>query len=225
MVRFFDKWRIELMRRTLMVYVVIFVLWGLYRLLFRFPVLVEELFFKPLIFLPSLFSVLVGEGKKLGQFLRVFGFRKKGLSISIYYGLTLGAVYVLAALLGRLVFSRDIMVHRFAIDTPRLLGVFTLSLITALWEQIVFSGFILLRFMRVLRDEWKSAFLTSLLFTFLHLPILWLEVGNQLSFVIVQLLLLSLVGFGNAVLMLRTRNILAPILSHAFWALALGIFT
>lgn len=216
--------KIEMLRRTLMVYMVIFILWGLYRLLFRFPVFIEEVLFKPLVFLPPLFSVLVGEGRGVRQSLRAFGFSKTGFSLAIYYGLTLGVVYMLAARLGKLVFSREMVVHGFSVDSSRLLTVFTLSLITAFWEQIVFSGFMLLRFMRVLRDEWGSAFLVSLLFTLLHLPILLLEASVQLPFILIQLLLFFLVGFGNAVLMLRTRNIIAPVLSHTFWALAVGLF-
>jgi membrane protease YdiL (CAAX protease family) len=212
------------LRRTLMVYVVIFILWGLYRLLFRFPVFIEELVFKPLVFLPPLFSVLVGEGRGWRQSWRAFGFRKKGLTLSIYYGLTLGIVYVLAARLGNLIFSKEMILYGFSVGSWRLLTVFTLSLATAFWEQIVFSGFMLLRFMRILKDEWGSAFLTSFLFTLLHLPILLLEVKPELPFILIQMLLFFLVGFGNAVLMLRTRNIVAPVLSHTFWALAVGLF-
>jgi membrane protease YdiL (CAAX protease family) len=219
-----EEHKIFILRRTLMVYVVIFVLWGLYRLLFRFPAFVEELFFKPLVFLPALFSVLLGEGKGWRGLLRAFGFRKGGITLSIYYGLTLGAVYVLAASLGNLVFSREMVIPGFSIEPWRLFSLSGLSLVTAFWEQIVFSGFILLRFMRVFEDEWSSVGLTSLLFTLLHLPILWLDADARLVFIIIQLLLFFLVGFGNAVLMLRTRNILAPILSHTFWALAVGLF-
>ena len=216
--------RIEILRRTLMVYVVIFILWGLYRLLFRFPVFIEELLFKPLIFLPPVFSVLAGEGKRWREVLRAFGFRKTGFSLSLYYGLTLGAVYILAVRLGILVFSGGTFVSGFSVAPLRLLSVFTLSFITAFWEQIVFSGFMLLRFMHVLKDEWGSIGLASLLFTLLHLPILLVESNTQLLFVVIQLVLFFLVGFGNAVLMLRTRNIFAPILSHTFWAMAAGLF-
>lgn len=216
--------KILVLRRTLMVYVVIFILWGLYRLLFRFPLVIEELFLKPLVFMPALISALLGEGKRRRGILRAFGFRRKRLSLSVYYGLTLGVVYVLAAGLGKLVFSKEIVVGGFSGEPWRLLNLFILSLATAFWEQTVFSGFMLLRFMQVFRDEWTSVGLVSFLFMLLHLPILWLDAGKQPIFILVQLLLFFLVGFGNAVLMLRTRNILAPILSHIFWAMAVGLF-
>ena len=215
---------IVLLRRALMVYAVIFILWGLYRLLFRFPVFIEELVFKPIIFLLPVFSVLAGEGKSWRSFAKSFGLNKQGISLSIYYGLTLGVVYIMAVRLGGYVFSQQPTDHQFSISTAGFMNLVLLSLVTASWEQLVFSGFLLLRFMRALNDEWASASLSALLFTLLHLPILVFETPAPFVLTAIQLLLFFLVGFGNAVLMLRTRNILAPILSHTFWAMAVGLF-
>lgn len=206
-----------------MVYVVIFVLWGLYRLLFRFPVYIEELLFKPLVFFPPVFSILTGEDRR-GRLFGSFGFQKEGLALAIYYGLTLGVVYLLAVRLGNLVFSPGTFDLGFSLPPLRLLGTLGISLVTAFWEQLVFSGFILLRLRAAFADEWLSVGGTASLFMFLHLPILVTESGGSFLVVAIQLLLFFLVGFGNAVLMLRTRNILAPILSHTFWSMALTLF-
>lgn len=208
-----------------MVYAVIFVLWGLYRLLFRFPVLVEELVFKPLVFLPPVMSVLAGEDGRSGLTPGKLGFRREGLFLSIYYGLTLGVVYILAVRLGRVIFSGKSLFYAPSISHGSFFNLFLLSFFTAFWEQIVFSGFMLGRLVAVFQDEWSSAGLTALLFTGLHLPILLVDSGSGPLFVVVQLLLFFLVGFGNAVLMLRTENILAPVLSHTFWAVAVGLFS
>lgn len=214
--------RIGILRRTLMVYVVIFVLWGLYRLLFRFPVFIEELLFKPFVFLPPILSVLAGEGR--GKVWRSFGFSRAGLALAIYYGLTLGVVYLLAVRLGSLIFSGQTPVWNLLVSPGEFLEMMLISLFTAGWEQILFSGFLLLRFTDAIGDEWASASLVALLFTLLHLPILFLESGGTYLVMVIELALFFLVGFGNAVLMLRTRNILAPILSHSFWGIAVGLF-
>lgn len=216
---------IELLRRTLMVYVVIFILWGLYRLLFRFPIGIEELLFKPLVFLPPVLSVLVGEGMNVHQALSVFGLRRRGLALSIYYGLTLGVVFFLAVRLGGFVSVRAPFRFGVPVAASGVLSISLISLATAIWEQIVFSGFMLSRFQQVTHDEWGSATFTAVLFTLLHLPILLLESSVSFVSVAIELLLFFLVGFGNSVLMLRTRNIVAPVLSHTFWAMAVGLFS
>lgn len=211
------------LRRTLMVYVVIFVLWGLYRLLLRFPIVVEEVVFKPIIFLLPVLSMLEREDKKGREVFKVLGFRRSGIFTSLYYGLVLGLFFALTVRLRSFVFFQDVGLGSFSVSFSSLLNVLPVSLATALWEQMLFSGFFLLRFQRIFSNEWQSVGFTSFLFVFLHLPILLLQSEFDMIIIIIQLLLLFLVSFGNAVLMLRTRNILAPILSHSFWALALGL--
>lgn len=215
---------IEILRRTIMVYAVIFVLWGLYRLLFRFPAFIEEFFLKPLVFLPPVFSVLGSEGKQGKALWKALGFSRLGLSAALYFGLTLGVVYMLAVRLGGFVSAGRQVVSGLSVSGFDFVNIFSLSLLTAFWEQIVFSGFVLLRLRRVFGSEWSSVSLTAILYTLLHLPVLWLESEFGFHFILIELILFFFVGFGNSVLMLRTRNIIAPILSHTFWAMALSLF-
>ncbi len=112
----------------------------------------------------------------------------------------------------------------FSVMPFHLVGLLGLSLATATWEQMVFSGFILSRLYLAFHNEWGSVGLTAFLYTLLHLPILWLESHANTSFVMIQLILFFFVGMGNAILMLRTRNLVAPILSHTAWAVAVGLF-
>jgi len=213
---------IEILQKTLSVYAVIFVLWGLYRLLFRFPTVIEELIFKPLVFLPPVLSVLSGEGKRGRMLVAAFGFRRAGLAFSIYFGLTLGIVYLLAVRLASFVPSGERLVY--SVMPFSLMGLLGISLVTAIWEQMVFSGFFLSRLYLVWQNEWLSVGMTAFMYTLLHLPILWLESHATTSFVVIQLILFFFVGMGNAILMLRTRNLVAPIISHTAWAVAVGLF-
>src|SRR4030043_2071651 len=93
------------LRRTFYVYAVIFILWGLYRLLLRLPLFLEEVFIKPLVLLPPVLSVLEQERHHRESILALFLFRRKNLLLSLYFGLTLGVSYFLAVGLGSLVFS------------------------------------------------------------------------------------------------------------------------
>lgn len=208
-----------------MVYVVIFILWGLYRLLLRFPIVIEELFFKPIIFLPPALSMLEKEKQEGIGIAEDFGFRKSRLMFAIYFGVTLGITYFLViSMAGLVIFGWKVMTFADLTQT-KLTSILLVAAATAVWEQLIFSGFMLLRFQRALNDEWKSASLTALLFSLLHFPVMWLDPRNSIPLLAIQLMLFFLVGFGNSVLMLRTRNVVAPILSHAFLATALQILS
>lgn len=215
--------KINELRKALMVYVVVFTMWGLYRLLFRFPLELEEIVFKPLVFLPLVLSVLLGEGKRGMVLVKALGFNRKELLISVYFGLTFGVVFLLAVRLGSFVFS-GYETTDFGFLFIRFFQLAFLSFVTAVWEQVLFSGFLLRRVFKAFRDEWSSVSLVAFLFVMLHVPALLLEPEILPVFASVELALLFFVGFGNAVLMLRTKNILAPILAHSLWAVAIGMF-
>jgi membrane protease YdiL (CAAX protease family) len=215
--------KIKILRKIFSVYAVIFVVWGVYRLLLRFPLSIEEVLIKPTIFLLPVFFVFRQEGKKFRDALSSLGYRRDNIFFTLYFGLTLGVVYVVASVLGSSVFSGVNVFENISYLEGQITPIILVSLATAVWEQTVFSGFVLQRLEKYLANEWLSVLLTALLFTLLHVPILWLDSTNQPLFIVIQLLLLTMIGFGNAVLMLRARNIFAPILSHTFWILSIQL--
>lgn len=161
----------------------------------------------------------------MSEIVKSLGYSRSNLLYSVYFGLTLGAVYVVAIFLGSAVISGIATFKELPLSGFEILLVVVVSLATGVWEQTVFSGFLLARFQKLFDNEWLSVSLTAFLFTLLHIPILWLDSSLKPFYIVIQLLLFTLIGFGNAVLMLRARNILAPILSHTFWALSFQIFT
>lgn len=212
--------KVALIRRNLMVYAVVFVLWGLYRLLIRFPIFLEEAVLKPLVFFPPALAMLEREKVKKTAVRKIFGWQKEGIPLAVYFGLTIGMTYFLiVAALGLLVSGWG-SINLSGIGQSQWLSLLLVALASAVWEQAFFNGFLLLRFEQALRNQWSSVGLTASLFALLHLPILLVDTQISQVWQAVELGLLWLVGCINAVLMLRTRNILGPILAYIFLALA-----
>lgn len=218
-----NKIEMGLMRRTLMVYVVIFVLWGLYRLLLRFPIIIEELFFKPIIFLLPALSMLERERREGEEVKEAFGFCRSRMILAVYFGLMIGLTYFLLVLMGSLLIEGWSSLDFSKITQARVMAMILVAAGTAVSEQVIFSGFFLQRFERVFKAEWKSAGMTTFLFLLLHFPVMFVNNRGSLTLISTETLLIILVGLGNSILMLRIRNVLAPILSYSFLVMALQV--
>src|SRR3989344_8052758 len=83
------------------VYTTILVVWGFYRLLFRLPEWVEELFLKPVVFLlPVWRRVIKDEPGSLRGRLESLGITNKNLGVATALGLALGVFYLFVGRVG-----------------------------------------------------------------------------------------------------------------------------
>lgn len=201
-------------------YVIIFVFWGLYRLVFRLPEEIEETLLKPMVFIGA---VLFVERPKrwLNFFCNVWG--KGDIGRAGLLGLLFGLGYVLFyGIASFLTFGSLSLGSELA--NSLWVSFVTIGLATAVWEEWVFAGYIYQRLAQAWRSVWPARLTTAVLFALVHAPILifWYKfTGNLLLF---QLTLLFVLGLGNTVLMGLSKNLLAPILSHALWGIAIYFF-
>ena len=201
-------------------YAVIFVFWGLYRIIFRLPEELEETFLKPLVFVGAVMFVERPAG--IGQyFLDVWGRGHwlKALAGGWFFGLGYVIFYALASLLAftKLEFSSELNSQTWM----SLVGIGTL---TAIWEEWTFSGYILKKLSAVSKSPWLPRLVTSFLFALIHLPILVFWYKFTGGVVLFQLVLLFILGVGNTILMGFSKNLLAPIISHILWGIAIFLF-
>lgn len=208
------------LHRAVKAYVLIFVLWGLYRLVFRLPEEVEETFLKPIVFLGAV--LLMERPKRIDQFfLDIWGHGPwlpalwSGLGFGALATLFFGISSILA--LGRLEFGSEI-------TSVTWFGVVGISLATAVWEEWTFSGYMLGAFTNIITNAWYARLAAASLFALVHLPILLFWYKFTLPITLFQLVLLLVLGVANSILMGRTRNLLAPILSHTIWGIAVLLF-
>ena len=104
------------------------------------------------------------------------------------------------------------------------LDVVGVGLVTAITEEVVFSGYLLQRIKSFVIGEWLAISLTGLAFGLLHMPIAMFVHGYDSGEMIGFLAVIILAAMGNYWVMMRTRNVIAPILSHWCWGVAIYIF-
>lgn len=195
------------------------VVWGFYRMIFKFPEEVEELFIKPVVWLIPVFYLLKKE--KLG--LKSLGITTENLFPAIYLALGLGVIFAIEGVIvnfvkhGGVDFSANIGQKAFIFA----LG---LSLVTAISEEITFRGYLFNRVWHALKNEWLANILTSVVWALVHLPIaiFWwkLSVTGTAGY----LILITIFGFGSAFIFARTKNIISSILLHVMWAWPIILF-
>lgn len=174
----------------------LFLIWGLFRFLFRLPAVVEELWFKPVLWLTPLFwwnvSLALGgvtfwRGKWLG---------------SLLWGMGAGAIYFLIIVLGG--------GQRPAFNLNGL-GV---ALATAITEEMVFSGFVAEYLRKIRGDRWQNLLTLALMTASMRLPILFFVYGASWREVAGVVLFAGASGVINAWIRLRTDNTAGSILAR-----------
>lgn len=195
------------------------IIWGLYRLLIKFPDEVEELVIKPIIWLLPIGYILKREKNNLAS----IGVTLQNLFPSVYFVLGLGAVFVIEAVIfnyvkhGGLDFGANLGSSPFLIS----LG---LSFATAFSEEITFRGYLFNRLWRLTNNEWLANGVSSLFWILIHLPVtifIW-----KLSFLqaAIYLFITGLFGMGSAFIFARTGNVFSSIVLHVLWEWPIILF-
>lgn len=193
--------------------------WALYRLLFKLPDEVEEIVIKPILWLVPIFYLNIKEKFPLSS----LGITFKGLFPSIYLSLGLGAIFVIEAVLtnffkyGHLNFAANI-------GSLPILSSLGLSFMTAFSEEIAFRGYIFGRLSLALSDEWVANVASSLIWTLVHVPIVFLVWKLTLVQGIIYLILTAIFGMGSAFIFGRTKNIFGSIFLHVMWEWPIILF-
>lgn len=194
-------------------YLIIFVLWGLYRLIFRLPEDIEEIVLKPILWLgPTFYIVFKIERKGLAS----LGYSAKHFGSDFLKGLIFGVSFIVVGLsLNYLRFGRlsTQSLPMKEIFLPSLL----LAFITAISEETVFRGYIMNRLSEMLKSPGAANFISSVGFSLVHLPISVFVYHYSLPQVFIFLVLIFLSSLGSGIAFSWTKTIWASILVHVFW--------
>ena len=218
-----DKKTITPTQKVLNLWAVILIIWSIYRTYFKLPEWFDEFIAKPAVFvLPVLFYIKSVEKKEILSSLFInknFKNFVKEFFISFGVGLTL----LLTALLS--VYLRFKKVDLFS-HFPEFnqFGLIVLTaLATGITEEILSRGFVLKRLYEESKNAYSSTFFASILFFFLHVPILFASNkinGNMLLVFMVTDLLLSMV---TGLIMIQRKSLTVPILIHAFYNIVVAL--
>ncbi|MEK7577734.1 MAG: CPBP family intramembrane glutamic endopeptidase [Patescibacteria group bacterium] len=200
----------------------IVIVWALYRYFFHLPEWADEFVFKPLVFaLPVLWYVRVREKRSFES----LGLTTKNIFTSIYIGLGFGLVFALEGIAANAIKYGKIQLLP---NTPfEELGIglmILLSLATAFSEELLSRGFVFTRIYEKTKNLPYAAFLSSIMFVFLHVPIL--VTGLKLHGVTLALFFVTdfVLAFANSLLLYNTRSLVAPILVHIFWNMTVALY-
>lgn len=190
----------------------------LYRLAVQLPVWFDEIVTKSVLF--GLPTVLFAMKYNLSS--AKLGFERIRFWLGAFNGLAVGGLFgFLAMAAGSL--KKGAVFVPYIFSTPRFWSEFSLAFATAWWESLFFYSFVLVALERRLKNEWSSAIGATLIFLLFHAPVLVLRVGAARS---VPLLgLLALFSFGQAIIFFRTRSLASCVISHAFWGMALLVYS
>ncbi|MBL7150788.1 CPBP family intramembrane metalloprotease [Candidatus Microgenomates bacterium] len=200
--------------QILILWGLIAILWGMYRYFFRFSEIVDELIFKPLIFLtPVLWFVKFKERKSWPS----LGLTKTHLRKSILIGLCLGLFFCLEGILTSWFKNKELIFNPKQLSIGGIFGAGFLSLITGFSEELLSRGFLMNRFWKLFDSEFLANFLSSVLFTFSHLPIAVLVLYYTERDLFSYSLLIFILSVADGFIFGRTKNISGSIISHALW--------
>lgn len=204
---------------ALKVYSIVFVVWGIYRLIFRLPEEMEETFLKPLIFVGI--AILMEKPKNwLKYFMEIWG--KGDWPMASGMGLLFGLGYVVFYGLSSLFSFGSLQPGELTGNT--ILSFILIGILTSIWEEWLFSGYILSHIKADVKGIWLPRLITAAMFAVIHVPVL--VVWHRLAFqaTVFQIAMLFVLGTGNAILMGRSKNLIAPVISHFGWGLAIFMF-
>ena len=184
-------------------YVYLLLIWGGFRYWIRLPEVIEELWFKPIIWLVPLFWWRMSLGKKLKLFNKKW-FLSGGLGVLVgilYFGLI-----------------RVLGIKGQGVLNLNLLGV---ALVTAIVEELTFSGFVLGLMDKFNKNKLANLVVVGLMVAVVHLPInvfVYSIAGMELVGVMIWLFSVAVI---NGWIRQKTGNVTGSIIAR--FALMLAV--
>lgn len=200
----------------------ILLFWSLYRYFLKFPEWVDELIFKPVIFvLPVIWFVSKFEKRKLFS----IGLTGKNFFTSLYVGLGFGLVFALEGLAANAIKYGKLQINPIeAIGQYGLVMLLFLSLATAFSEELLNRGFLFSRILEKTRSMPYASLISTVLFVLLHVPILVTTLKLQGLALVLFFVTDFVLGLANSLLFYNTGSLVAPILVHIFWNMTVALY-
>jgi len=183
------------MKRLWYYYIYLLVVWGSFRYFVRLPEVIEELWFKPVLWLVPLFWWNMALKEKIMMFGKKWG-------ETLVLGAVVGIFYYLILKFKTL--------NNFNFDI-NLIGI---ALATAVTEELAFSGFIAGYLEKIQKGKWTNLLIVGLMTSIIRLPIL-LFIYQASGMELVGVLLVALVsGMINAWIRVRSDNVVGSVLAR-----------
>jgi membrane protease YdiL (CAAX protease family) len=196
--------------------------WSLYRYFLKLPEWVDEFIAKPLVFVgPVLWYVIKKEKKRLES----LGLTTKNFFPSLYTGIGLGFLFAIEGIAANAIkYGKLNIVPIDALQQYGLVTLLVLSVATAFSEELLSRGFLFNRILEKKKSFLFAAFISTILFVLLHVPILVTSLKFQGMTLVLFFVTDFVLGFATSVLFYRFRSLVAPILVHVFWNMTVALY-
>lgn len=210
-------------QKALNLWAVILILWSVYRTYLKLPEWFDEFIAKPMVFVLPVFIYIKWVEKK--EILSSLYLNKnfKVFLKEFFISLGVGLILLLTALIAVYLRFKKVGLFGHFPGFNQLILIFITALATGITEEILSRGFVLKRLYEESKNAYSSTFFASILFFFLHVPILFASSkinGSMLLVFMVTDLLLSMV---TGLIMIQRKSLTVPILIHAFYNVVVAL--
>ena len=209
-------------QKALNLWAIVLIIWAVYRAKFKLPEWFDEFVAKPIVFILPVYYYIRKIEKK--SFFPAIDLKFNISPGDFLLSLVVGGIFVISALLANFIKFNKLVFFPHTFSLNNFLLMIALALATAISEEILSRGFVLKRLYEESKNIYTSSFFASILFFFLHVPILFTNLklsGNLLLMFLATDIVLSLV---NSFIFLERKNLVVPILIHAFYNLSIIFF-
>lgn len=210
-------------QKALNLWAVILILWSVYRTYLKLPEWFDEFIAKPLVFVLPVFIYIKWVEKKDILSSLYLNKNPKVFLKEFFISLGVGLILLLTALLSVYLRFKKVGLFGHFLGFNQLILIFITALATGITEEILSRGFVLKRLYEESKNAYSSTFFASILFFFLHVPILFASSkinGSMLLVFMVTDLLLSMV---TGLIMIQRKSLTVPILIHAFYNVVVAL--
>ncbi len=217
-----DGKRNFLLERTYTIWALVLIVWSFYRASFKFPEIVDELIFKPLVFLgPMLIYVL----KKEHRVLASIGLQTGKFFRDIYLGIGFGMLFAVEGLIANSVkYGQFTFAPLISVSGVNILIATLLAIVGAFCEELLVRGFLYTRLKENYHDEFKAMLVSTSMYFMLLIPGIFAVshlVGVPLLIFIMTNIIISM---ANTMIFNETKTLTVPVLLHAFWNMAVVLY-
>lgn len=213
--------KIPKIQQVLNLYGLILFLWSIYRWKLGFPTWFDEFIAKPIVFVLPVYIFITHIEKK--GFVNDIWLKTKDFLGDLAISGFLGVTFVGSALFANYIRTGSLDISPDLASGGLLLAIL-IPFATAISEEILARGFILKRFFEDSGNVYISAFNASVLFLILHIPILFTIPDLRGSLLIMFLATDFILGLVNSFVYLDRKSLVAPILIHAFYNIAILLY-
>lgn len=209
-------------QKALNLWAIILIIWAIYRAKLKMPEWFDEFLAKPLVFILPVYYYIQNIDKK--KFFESIQLKFKFNAIDLLYVLAIGGIFASSAILANFMKFNKFVLFQNPVTVTSLGYMIILALATGISEEILSRGFVLKKLYEESKNPYTSSFFASILFFFLHVPILFTNTrlsGNLLLMFLGMDMILSLV---NSFVYLERKNLALPILIHASYNLSIILF-